>query len=102
MGWHLDGRVAAVLGSHTHVPTADEEILPNGTAYISDVGMTGPYRSVIGMAIEPVLERFRTGIRSKFQPAVDDVRLCGALVEIEESTGLARKIERICEKVQSG
>jgi hypothetical protein len=95
MGWHLDGRVAAVLGSHTHVPTADEEILPGGTAYLSDAGMTGPYHSVIGMAIEPVLHKFRTGVKRRFEPATEDVRFCAALVEVEESTGMATRIERI-------
>lgn len=99
MGWYLDGKVAAVLGSHTHVPTADEEILPQGTAYITDVGMTGPYRSVIGMDSEPVIRKFRTGLRSKFQPASEDVRLCGAWVDIEESTGRAHHIERVCYKL---
>ena len=95
MGWYLDGRVAAVLGSHTHVQTADEEILPKGTAYLTDAGMTGPYRSIIGMKIDNVLRKFQTGIKSRFEPAEGDVRFCGALVEIEESNGLARKIERI-------
>jgi metallophosphoesterase (TIGR00282 family) len=95
MGWHLDGRVAAVLGSHTHVQTADEEVLPKGTAYLTDAGMTGPYRSVIGMKIPPVLKKFRTGIKTRYEPAEEDVRFCAALVEIEESSGLARKIERI-------
>lgn len=99
MGWYLDGKVAAVIGSHTHVQTADEEVLPGGTAYLTDAGMTGPYRSVIGMEIEPVLQKFRTGMRSRFQPATEDVRLCGALIEVEESNGLARKIERIQMKV---
>lgn len=95
MGWHLDGRVAAVIGSHTHVQTADEEIMPRGTAFLTDAGMTGPYRSVIGMRIDNVLRKFQTGIKSRFDPAEGDVRFCGALVEIEESTGLARKIERV-------
>lgn len=95
MGWYLDGRVAAVLGSHTHVQTADEEILPKGTAYLSDAGMTGPYRSVIGMKIEPILQKFTTGLKSRFEPAEGDARFCAALVEIEESTGLSRKIERV-------
>ncbi len=99
MGWYLDGRVAAVLGSHTHVQTADEEILPKGTAFISDAGMTGPYRSIIGMQIEPALRKFVTGIKSRFEPATQDIRFCAVLVEIEESTGLARKIERIQIKV---
>lgn len=95
MGWHLDGRVAAVIGSHTHVQTADEEIMPRGTAFLTDAGMTGPYRSIIGMRIDNVLRKFQTGIKSRFEPAEGDVRFCGALVEIEESNGLARKIERI-------
>ncbi len=95
MGWYLDGRVAAVLGSHTHVQTADEEILPKGTAYLSDAGMTGPYRSVIGMKIDPILQKMTLGIKSRFEPAEGDVRFCGAIVEIEESTGLAKKIERV-------
>lgn len=100
MGWHLDGRVAAVLGSHTHVPTADEEILPKGTAYLTDAGMTGPYHSVIGMEIEPVLHKFLTGVRRRFEPATDDIRFCAALVEAEESTGRATHIERICHRVK--
>ncbi len=95
MGWHLDGKVAAVLGSHTHVQTADEEILPGGTAYLTDAGMTGPYRSVIGMKIEPVLKKFCLSLKSRFEAATEDVRFCGAIVEIEESTGLARRIERV-------
>jgi hypothetical protein len=95
MGWYLDGRVAAVLGSHTHVQTADEEILPKGTAYLTDAGMTGPYRSIIGMRIPPVLNKFTIGFKSRFEPATDDIRFCAAIVEIEESTGLARKIERV-------
>ncbi|MCE9625660.1 MAG: TIGR00282 family metallophosphoesterase [Deltaproteobacteria bacterium] len=95
MGWHLDGKVAAVVGSHTHVQTADEEVMPKGTAFLTDAGMTGPYRSVIGMRIDNVLRKFQTGIKSRFDPAEGDVRFCGALVEVEESTGLARKIERI-------
>lgn len=100
MGWHLDGKVAAVLGSHTHVQTADEEILPGGTAYLSDVGMTGPYRSIIGIELGSALQKFLTGVKVPFEPATEDVRFCGALVEIEESTGLAQKIERICEPLK--
>jgi len=95
MGWHLDGRVAAVLGSHTHCPTADEEIMPEGTAYLTDAGMTGPYRSVIGMRIPQVLKKFRTGLKSRYEPASDDVRFCAAMVDVEESTGKAKRIERI-------
>lgn len=101
MGWHLDGKVAAVLGSHTHVQTADEEILPGGTAYLSDAGMTGPYRSVIGIERDSALQKFKTGLKVPFQPAKEDIRFCGALVEIEESTGLAQKIERICEPLKT-
>lgn len=100
MGWHLDGKVAAVLGSHTHVQTADEEILPAGTAYLSDAGMTGPHRSVIGVDIESALQKFRTGMKVPFQPATEDARLCGAIVDIEESTGLSRGIERVCLKLK--
>lgn len=95
MGWYLDGRVAAVLGSHSHVQTADEEILPKGTAYLTDAGMTGPYHSIIGIKIEASLQKFTTQVRAKFEPATGSPRFCGAIVEVEESTGLARKIERI-------
>ncbi|HEX5034339.1 MAG TPA: YmdB family metallophosphoesterase, partial [bacterium] len=83
------------LGSHTHVQTADEEILPKGTAFLTDAGMTGPYRSIIGMKLDNVLRKFQTGIKSRFEPAEGDVRFCGAIVDIEESNGLARKIERV-------
>ncbi len=99
MGWHLNGKVAAVLGSHTHVQTADEEILPQGTAYITDTGMTGPYASVIGMKIEGPLRKFRTGIRTPYEPAMGDVRFCAALVDVEESNGKAKSIQRIQEKI---
>lgn len=99
MGWHLDGKVAAVLGSHTHVQTADEEILPKGTAYITDTGMTGPYRSVIGMKVEGPLKKFRTGIRTPYEPSIEDVRFCAVLLEVEENTGRARNIQRIQEKL---
>lgn len=95
LGWYLDGRVTAVLGTHTHVPTADERILPAGTAVQTDVGMTGPYASVIGVQKELILQRFLTNMPSRFEPATDDVRLCGALIECDPSTGLASSIERI-------
>ena len=94
MGWYLDGRVSAVLGTHTHVPTADEKILPGGTAYISDVGMTGPYAGIIGNAKESVLERFLTSMPTRFEVAEDDVHLCGALLDVDDATGRARSIER--------
>ncbi len=99
MGWHLDGRVAAVVGTHTHVQTADEEVLPGGTAFISDLGMTGPYDSVIGMNREMAVRKFVTQIHEHLKPATGDVRLCGALLDVEESTGKAKSIVRIQEKV---
>jgi hypothetical protein len=95
MGWHLDGRVTAVVGTHTHVQTADERILPGGTAYLTDAGMTGPHDSIIGMEREPSLARFLNGMPSRFEPATGNVRLNGALIDADESTGRATHIERI-------
>jgi metallophosphoesterase (TIGR00282 family) len=95
MGWYLDGRVTAVLGTHTHVPTADERILPQGTAFQTDVGMTGPYESVIGMRPEKVLERFLFNTPRPFETAKRDLQLRGALIEADESTGRAAAIRRI-------
>jgi metallophosphoesterase (TIGR00282 family) len=95
MGWYLDGRVSAVAGTHTHVPTADETILPGGTAFITDVGMAGPFYSVIGVVKEDVIRRFLTSIPSKFESASQDGRLNGVFVEIDSHTGKARHIERI-------
>jgi metallophosphoesterase (TIGR00282 family) len=95
LGWYLDGKVSAILGTHTHVQTADEKILPQGTAYITDVGMTGPLRSVIGRRIEDVLERFLTAIPVKFEVAEDDVQLQGAVVDIDERSGRAVSIVRV-------
>ncbi len=94
-GWFLDGRVSAVIGTHTHVQTADEKILPGGTAYITDCGMTGAHESVIGIRKEDALQRFLTGIPNRFGVAERDVRLQGVLLEIDEQTGLATKIERV-------
>jgi metallophosphoesterase (TIGR00282 family) len=94
MGWFLDGRVSALLGTHTHVQTADEEILPQGTAYISDVGMTGPYDSVIGLRKDLALERFVAGKRGGFDVGKNDVRICGAIVEVDDETGKAISIKR--------
>ena len=94
MGWFLDGRVSAVLGTHTHVQTADEGILPHGTAYISDVGMTGPFDSVIGIEKKSILERFLTQIPNKFDVAKGDVRLQGVLLDIDEISGRSWGIER--------
>jgi metallophosphoesterase (TIGR00282 family) len=95
-GWYLDGRVSAVVGTHTHVATADERVLPGGTAYITDAGMTGPHDSVIGMDKEGSLHRFLTGIPARFEPASDDVRLNGVIVNIDEISGRALSIERYC------
>ena len=95
MGWHLDGRVTAVVGTHTHVPTADERVLPQGTAYITDVGMTGPYDSVIGIKKETILEKFLTQMPSRFEPAEDDARLCAVLIRADAETGRAHSIERL-------
>jgi metallophosphoesterase (TIGR00282 family) len=93
LGWYLDGRVTAVFGTHTHVPTADAQILPKGTAFICDVGMTGPYASVLGREIEPVIGRFLDGMPRRFGVATGDVRLSGALIEISASMARAEKIE---------
>ena len=95
MGWHLDGRVTAVVGTHTHVQTADERILPKGTAYLTDVGMTGPHDSVIGVEIEPALGRFLTAMPARFETASGNPRLNGVIVDADELTGRALEIERI-------
>jgi len=100
LGWYLDGEVSAVLGTHTHVQTADDEILPQGTAYISDVGMTGPFDSVIGIKKDAIIERFLTGIPNKFDVAKGDVRLQGVLLDIDAATGKANWIERISIKLK--
>ena len=95
IAFYLDGRVSAVIGTHTHVPTADERVLPNGTALLTDVGMTGPYESVIGMRVDKVLKRFLLQTPAPFEVAKRDVRLAAALVDIDETTGKARGIERM-------
>jgi hypothetical protein len=95
MGWHLDGRVTAVLGTHTHVPTADERVLPGGTAYQTDVGMSGPYDSVIGVERDLVLHKFRTGMPGKFESAKGNPKMCAALITCDPNTGRASKIQRI-------
>ncbi|MBI2827118.1 MAG: TIGR00282 family metallophosphoesterase [Planctomycetia bacterium] len=96
MARYLDGRVSAVLGTHTHVPTADEQILPGGTAFQCDVGMTGPYESILGRRIDRVLETTKTFLPTHFEVATGDPRLCGAVVEVDESTGRATAIRRLC------
>ncbi|MEX0993113.1 MAG: TIGR00282 family metallophosphoesterase [Solirubrobacterales bacterium] len=99
MGWHLDGRVAAVLGTHTHVPTNDARVLPGGTAYVSDVGMTGARGGVIGVRKEQILERFLTQMPIKFETATDDVWIMGCVVQAR-SDGLAESIEPVMEPIQ--
>jgi metallophosphoesterase (TIGR00282 family) len=95
MGWHLDGRVTAVLGTHTHVPTADERVLPGGTAYQTDIGMSGPYDSVIGVEKDLVLHRFLTGMPGKFEAAKGNPKMCATLVSCDPSTGRASAVQRI-------
>src|SRR5499427_7060944 len=95
MGWHLDGKVTAVVGTHTHVQTADERILPKGTAYLTDVGMTGPHDSIIGVDIEPALNRFLTALPQKFETASGNPRLNAVIVDADEQTGCATDIERV-------
>lgn len=96
MGRYLDGRVTAVLGTHTHVPTADECIYPNGTAFQCDVGMTGPFESIIGRRIDRVMETTLTGRPTEFDVATADVRLCGTIITADPETGRTTKIERLC------
>ena len=95
MGWHLDGRVTAVVGTHTHVQTADERILPKGTAYLTDVGMTGPHDSIIGVEIAAALGRFLTALPQKFETATGNPRLHAVVVDADEQTGRATGIERL-------
>lgn len=95
MGWYLDGQVSCMFGTHTHVPTADERILPKGTAYITDVGMTGPYDSVIGRDKEKVIKTFLSRQPERFDVAVHDVRASGISVEVDEKTGKATEIKRV-------
>ncbi len=95
MGWHLDGKVTAVVGTHTHVQTADERILPKGTAFLTDVGMTGPHDSIIGVEVEAALGRFLTALPVKFETATGNPRLNAVIVEADEQTGRATDIERL-------
>lgn len=95
LAWYLDGRVSAVLGTHTHVPTADERVLPGGTAALTDVGMTGPYEGVIGFKPQSVLERFLYATPRVLEPATRGGALCGALVEVDEASGRALSIRRV-------
>ena len=95
MGWYLDGRVTAVVGTHTHVPTADQRVLPGGTAYQTDVGMSGPYDSIIGVEKELVLHKFLTGMPGKFEAAKGNPKMCAALIACEPATGRATAIQHI-------
>ena len=99
LGWYLDGRVSAVLGTHTHVATADETIRPGGTAYLSDVGMTGAHEGVIGFSKDRIIEKFLSQTPRAFETAKRDIRLSGAVIDVDEATGKARKIERVQVKV---
>ncbi|MBI2871206.1 MAG: TIGR00282 family metallophosphoesterase [Candidatus Omnitrophica bacterium] len=101
LGWYLDGRVSAIVGSHTHVQTADEKILPKGTAYLTDAGMTGPYHSVLGREIRPVLERFLTQMPRRLNVAQEDARLMGALIEVDAQNGSAVSIRRVEKALES-
>ncbi len=101
MGWYLDGRASVVYGTHTHVPTADERILPNGTAYITDLGMCGPLDSVIGMEREIVIQGFLTQLPRQFEVAKDNVALQGIITDIDETNGRAREIRRFREYWQA-
>ena len=93
----LDGQVSAVVGTHTHVQTADEQIFPGGTAYLTDAGFTGPHESVLGREIQPVLHRFRTAMPQRFEVARNDIKLHGAVIEIDSATGKSLKIQRVAE-----
>ena len=101
MGWYLDGKVSAVLGTHTHIQTADEEILPKGTGYLTDVGMTGPHDSVIGVEKETIIQKFLTQMPSRFSPATNGVQLNGVVLQIDDNSGRCTDIRRLrvtCEK----
>jgi len=99
MGWYLDGKVTAVIGTHTHIQTADEKILPEGTAYITDCGMTGPYDSVIGRKKEKIIERYLTQLPTTFDLAEEGIEMHGVIVDVDEKTGKARGIKRVQEKM---
>ncbi len=96
LGYYLDGRVSAVFGTHTHVPTSDERILPNGTGYVTDLGMTGPIDSVLGVKPENVIDRFLTKLPTRFETAKSACKIDGVLLQIEKNTGKCRNISRIC------
>jgi metallophosphoesterase (TIGR00282 family) len=95
LGWHLDGRAAAVVGTHTHVPTADGRVLPAGTAYLSDAGMCGPYASVLGRDVGHVVATFLDGMKRRFPVAEEDIRISGCLIEVDAATGLSCSFQRV-------
>ncbi|MFQ5962876.1 MAG: TIGR00282 family metallophosphoesterase [Candidatus Scalinduaceae bacterium] len=95
MGWHLDGKVSAVVGTHTHVQTADEKILPKGTGYITDLGMTGPHESILGRRIDPVLKSIVTQVPARYDIAEKDLHIEGAVITVNKETGKAEKIKRV-------
>jgi len=99
LGWYLDGLVSAIIGTHTHVQTADEKILPQGTAFISDAGMTGPFDGVIGRKKEQILNRFLTQMPTKFEMAEGDIQLHGVIIDVDDKTGKADSIKRIQKKL---
>ena len=99
LGWYLDGKASAIIGTHTHVQTADEKVLPEGTAFVSDAGMTGPFDSVIGRNKEQILSRFLTQMPTKFEMADGDIQLHGVVIDIDDKTGRANSIKRIQEKL---
>ena len=100
MGWYLDGLVSGIVGTHTHVQTADEKILPNGTAFISDAGMTGPFDGVIGRKKEQILTRFLTQLPARFEMAEGDIQLHGVIMDVDDKTGRAKSIGRVQEKLE--
>jgi metallophosphoesterase (TIGR00282 family) len=100
MGWFLDGKVSCVFGTHTHIPTADERILPKGTGFITDVGMTGPYDSVIGRRVDQILERFLKQLPVRSEVAEGNVQLRGLIVEVDSKTGKALSVERITKMLE--
>lgn len=95
MGWFLDGKVSAVVGTHTHVATADAHVLPKGTAFITDVGMTGPHNSIIGMTKEPIIQRFLSSLPARFEVAEGDVQMHAVVIDVDETSGRARSIETV-------
>ena len=100
MGRALDGKVSLVVGTHTHVQTADEQIFPEGTAFLTDAGMCGPDASVLGREVDSVVWRFRTGLPTRFPVAKGPVRLCGVIVEVDESSGKSTSIERFSRLIE--